>query len=113
MSGITRQKYQLYESEKRELPVEFSNMSKYTMNVLLEIPQGYVLEDKPESGKITLSDSGASLLYGISQMENKIVLKYVLDISKMVYLPSDYLELKWFWDCVVEKNNSMLVLKKQ
>ena len=100
-------------SEKRELPVEFSNMSKYTMNVLLEIPQGYVLEDKPESGKITLSDSGASLLYSISQIENKIVLKYVLDISKMVYLPSDYPELKWFWDCVAEKNNSMLVLKKQ
>ena len=79
---------------------------------LLDIPQGYVLEDKPESGKITLSDNGASLLYSISQMENKVVLKYVFDISKMIYLPSDYPELKWFWDNVAEKNNAMLVLKK-
>lgn len=99
-------------SEKRELPVEFPNQYKYTMNVLLDIPQGYVLEDKPESGKITLSDNGASLLYSISQMENKVVLKYVFDISKMIYLPSDYPELKWFWDNVAEKNNAMLVLKK-
>ena len=100
-------------SEKRELPVEFPNQYKYTMNVLLDIPEGYVLEDKPESGRITLADNGSSLLYSVSQMENKIVLKYVFDISKMVYLPSDYSELKWFWDIVAEKNNAMLVLKKQ
>jgi hypothetical protein len=31
----------------------------------------------------------------------------------MMYLPSDYQELKWFWDFVAEKNNAMLVLKKQ
>ena len=31
----------------------------------------------------------------------------------MMYLPSDYQELKWFWDLVAEKNNAMLVLKKQ
>ena len=100
-------------SEKRELPVEFPNQYKYTMNVLLDIPEGYVLEDKPESGRITIADNGSSLLYSVSQMENKIVLKYVFDISKMVYLPSDYSELKWFWDIVAEKNNAMLVLKKQ
>ena len=36
-----------------------------------------------------------------------------LNLGNMMYLPSDYQELKWFWDFVAEKNNAMLVLKKQ
>ncbi len=100
-------------NEKRDLPVEFPNQTQYTVKVVLDIPEGYVVEDKPESCNIKMSDGGLSLLYNIVHQGNKLMLKYSFNLGNMMYLPSDYQELKWFWDLVAEKNNAMLVLKKQ
>ena len=101
-----------FKQSERILPVEFAHAETININVMLTLPDGYTIDEIPESTKISTSDGSISMLYIITQQGNKVSIKYTFSISELLYAPDKYEELKKFWELLVEKNNAMMVLKK-
>jgi hypothetical protein len=99
-------------NDVRKFPVDFNYPvhTKYMMN--LNIPEGYLVEEIPESIKIALPDKSATYLFMANVIGNIIQLVNQFDINKSMYTPEEYKGLREFWAMVVSKNNEQIVLKK-
>lgn len=97
---------------KRELPVEFPYTYSHHENVILTIPAEYKVEDIPESSIIATQDKKLSCKYSITQKENMLLLNYTFTIGKSIFTPAEYSQLQQVWNAIIEKQKSLVVLKK-
>lgn len=97
---------------KRELPVEFDYPYSYSMNVTLTLPEGYRVEELPASKSIVTDNEGIACKYLIRQAGQQINLRYTFTVKQMFFPAEQYLQLQTVWKEALEKNNSLIVLKK-
>ena len=96
----------------REYPVDFGVPYNETYTLNLVIPEGYQVEELPKSKSIVLDDKVGIFTYQIAQMDRRVVLNMRLSILKSLFLPSEYPNLKSFFDLIVAKEAEQIVLKK-
>jgi hypothetical protein len=101
-----------FTSETRKLPIEFSYPQTFKLTCVLDIPQGYQVEELPKSVKINLDKDGCSCTYNIKVIDNKIQLLYIFSLKRILYSKEEYASLRNFWGTIVDKNNEQIVLKK-
>lgn len=96
----------------RELPLEMPYQEELLLSVILRIPEGYTVEESPQSMRLK-SEDGESVCQYHTQVRGQMVsVKYVFKQDKLLYLSTEYQGLKKFFETIAEKNNEMLVLKK-
>jgi hypothetical protein len=101
-----------FTSETRKLPIEFGYPQKFKLTCVLDIPEGYQVEELPKSVKINLDKDGCSCTYNIKVLDNKIQLLYIFSLTRILYSKEEYETLRNFWGTIVDKNNEQIVLKK-
>lgn len=96
----------------RTYPIDFgvNSLDNYAIN--FSIPEGYKVEELPKNKNIVLGEKDGQFTYIIEQMNNQIVLSMRFSINKTLFLPSEYKNLKDFFDMVVDKEAEQIVLKK-
>ena len=109
---IGRQKDNPFTSPTREYPVDFGEQFNETYSLQLTIPQGYEVEDLPKNISMAMEEKAGKFQYQITQVDNKILLNYYLSIDKVIFIPSEYLALKNFFNQVINKQAEQIVLKK-
>ncbi len=102
-----------FSSLTRKFPVSFAAplKSHYVLN--LSLPEGYVIEELPESARVTLPENGGKIQFSCSKTGNhqvQVLLK--MNISKLEFPPEEYGILRQFFDLTAEKTQLQLVLKK-
>lgn len=102
-----------FKSADRQYPVELPYHISNNYSFTLSIPEGYTVDELPKPLKLNIDGGGGSMEYNIRQTDKFIKLLYKLDISKTVFLPSDYLSLRDFFARIVAKQNEQIVLKKK
>ena len=102
-----------FKQSERTLPIEFSHQDLLNLNINLTIPEGYTVDELPESGRQVTSDGKITALYYIQQQGRQISVKYSFQLKQLLFTPESYPELKKFWEMLAEKNNAMMILKKQ
>lgn len=108
-SNYTENPFKLNE---RKFPVDFGNPRGETYVVLIEIPEGYSVEEIPESTKIITEDKMASYTLSCSTSGNRIQIQRRIEFKKPIYSPDEYLALKKIFDMILEKDGEQIVLKK-
>ena len=98
--------------EKRILPVEMPYPTQYTQVVTLTLPDGYDVEELPKPMIIKIDGGRGYCQYTLTRQGNRISLRYQFGLDKLIFLPTEYADLKAFWEAIAEKNNETLVLKK-
>ena len=98
--------------EKRIFPVELSCTQSVNIISSITLPDGYEVEELPQSGALKFNDGTCSCQYLLKQVGNQLQLLYKLNIGRQFFEASEYEDLKNFYQAVVEKNNQMVVLKK-
>ncbi|WP_321435887.1 DUF3857 domain-containing protein [uncultured Bacteroides sp.] len=98
--------------ETRKLPIEFSYPQTFKLTCVLDLPEGYQVEELPESIKINLDKEGCSCTYRIQLIDNQIQLQYIFSLKRIIYSKDEYASLRNFWGTIVDKNNEQIVLKK-
>lgn len=98
--------------EKRKLPIELIVPVKNSFRLTLTIPEGYVVDEIPESISLALPDKSASMKYLIQVTGNMIQLNHFWQIKETFYPQSKFPELKEFYAILVAKQNEQIVLKK-
>ena len=101
-----------FKQETRKLPIEFIIPIKNSYMLNLEIPEGYTVEEVPESISVATSDKTAYLKYMTQVMGNRIQVVNSWGIKQTFYTPDSFKELKEFYALLVSKHSEQIVLKK-
>ena len=96
----------------REYPVDFgSNVEKVYM-FKLSIPEGYAIDEMPQSKMWMLPGNSGKYMYNVSQSGNTINITSNFQINKPLFLTEEYPDLRAFYNVVIAKQAEQIVLKK-
>jgi hypothetical protein len=98
--------------DTRKFPIEFIIPMSYSYMLSLKIPEGYVVDELPESVLLATPDKTAGFKYAVQANGNNIQLVHTWKISESFYAPEKFGELKEFYAMLVAKQNEQIVLKK-
>ena len=96
----------------REYPVDFGAPFNESYRLNLIVPDGYQIEELPKNKSIILDNKAGIFNFQVAQTDKRINLSIRLSIQKSLFLPSEYQNLKDFFDQVVAKEAEQIVLKK-
>lgn len=97
---------------KREYPVEFSFPYIIQQNFMVNLPEGYVISELPESVLVDMPGEVGKYCYQISSEGNKVKISSLLIIGRSLYLPDEYESLKSLFQTMIDKQNELIVIKK-
>lgn len=101
-----------FTSPTREYPVDYGVSSSEIYQLNLIIPEGYKVEELPQSRSFALGGKGGSFIYKIVQTDNIVSFSMRLNIDKTLLLPDEYKNLQEFYNIIVAKESEQIVLKK-
>jgi len=103
-----------YKLEKRNYPVDLIHPWKENYILNLTIPEGYVLEELPESVLLALPEDGGRFNFQVKKVdETHIQLVSKASFKQRYFRPAEYQGVKKFVDLIVEKQGEQIVLKKK
>jgi hypothetical protein len=80
-------------------------------NVMITLPEGYVVEEVPKP--IVIKLDGATARIAFSVLDKMLNIQYMMILDKNFFASTEYQDLKAFFDRVVESNKQIITLKKQ
>ncbi|WP_194775046.1 DUF3857 domain-containing protein [Pararhodonellum marinum] len=101
-----------FKEDSRQFPVDFNYSFSDNYSSIINIPDGFELDDFPESINIAMPDGNSKLLYSVTQMEGMIKISAVFEMKNSMILASDYKDLKYFLEMVTSKFKEPVVLKR-
>ncbi|MDR2841095.1 MAG: DUF3857 domain-containing protein [Paludibacter sp.] len=102
-----------FKAETRKLPVEFNFPEDDKINVTIKIPSGYVVDELPQSSKITYGERNEiEFTYLLQTDGNTIQILYRNKLTDSIIPAARYTDLRDFMSKVYAKCNEMIVLKK-
>jgi hypothetical protein len=96
----------------REYPVDYGITSTEIYQLNLIVPEGYKVEELPQSKSFALGEKGGTFIYKVVQNDRNISFSMRLNIDKTLFLPDEYKNLQEFYNIVVAKEAEQIVLKK-
>jgi hypothetical protein len=66
----------------------------------------------PKSVSYRLPDNSVSISYALETSDNAIRILYRRNINKLVFLPTEYKDLKEIYDQMIKKHAEQIILKK-
>ncbi len=103
----------VFKLEQRAYPVNFGSPFERTYLVKVTLPEGYEVEELPQTKMFMLPEKGARYVYSVSQMGNDINIMSSLQVNKGIFTQVEYPNLREFYNQVVAKQAEMIVLKKK
>ena len=103
-----------FKVETRDLPVEFNYPQSEKINVNINIPQGYIVEEIPQSAIYKYGDNKEiEFSFIAKQSEIGVQVSYRLDINISIIPATDYTALRDFMSKVFAKCQEVVILKKE
>ena len=102
-----------FKLEERNYPVELPAPIAHSYSYKIKIPEGYVLEELPETVNLVLPNKGGRFMFITDQAsEDEIQLMMKVNLFKTQYLPEEYPALKEFFNLIIAKQQEQVVLKE-
>jgi Domain of Unknown Function with PDB structure (DUF3857)/Domain of Unknown Function with PDB structure (DUF3858) len=96
----------------RNYPVEMPYATKEIININIEIPKGYKVDELPKSARVKLNESDGMFEYIIQSDAENIQMRCKIEINKANFDAEDYESLREFYSYVVKKQAEQIVFKK-
>lgn len=103
-----------FKSAVRLYPVEMPYGIDEVYTFRMDIPQGYAVDEVPESVKVNLDEEGINFFeYIIKPSANFVSLRSRIKIGQCHFAPEDYEYLREFYSLIVKKHSEQIVFKKK
>ncbi len=102
-----------FKAEERAYPIDFNFPTKDTYNFSIKIPEGYVVESKPETLNLNMNQNMVSFRYSVSENLGTIQLSCVIEVNSPIIESDYYPHLKELFNQIVLKQNEKIVLVKK
>lgn len=104
---------ELVDEDNRLYPVDFGYPWRERYISKISLPEGYVVEELPESIRMKSEDGSISVVMSASSTtENEISLNFSVSIGRTVFQPNEYAVLQNIFRKIIELQESTIVLKK-
>lgn len=98
--------------EQRTLPVEFPFISNESVTSVVTLPEGYVVDELPQSLSIKSENGKLSCLIATDAAGSTLTSRCQIQIGEIFFMPSDYPFVKSFLDEVYRRLQDFIVIKK-
>ena len=102
-----------FKRDKREYPVDFGSPFEEVVISKISIPDGFSVDELPESKVIALPKNGGRFIYNVAVTGNQISITTSLNINKALFVQDEYPVLREFYNILVAKQAEQIVIKKQ
>ena len=102
-----------FKLETREYPVDFGSSVEKMYFCKFTLPEGYAIDEIPESKILLLPGNAAKYVYNVAQAGNTITVTSNFQINKNIFVQNEYANLREFYNQVVAKQAQQIVLKKK
>jgi hypothetical protein len=99
--------------ENRQYPVDYGSPLERIYLLKLTIPDGYDVDELPQSKVLTIPQNGGKYLYNMTRNGNTINLTSIFQINKGIFAQTEYPNLREFYNQMVAKQAEQIVLKKK
>ncbi|CAH0161268.1 transglutaminase-like domain-containing protein [Chryseobacterium sp. WG14] len=99
--------------EARKHPIDFGAASTKVKKVILEIPEGYTVEEIPKSKKIVTEDKEIEYSYVVEQKGNKLEVTATTKVASPDYPKEYYPAFKQIWGVASKHENQVISLVKK
>jgi Domain of Unknown Function with PDB structure (DUF3858)/Domain of Unknown Function with PDB structure (DUF3857) len=96
----------------RNYPVEMPYATKEIININIEIPKGYKVDELPKSARVKLNETDGMFEYIIQADTETIQMRCKIEINKANFAAEDYESLREFYSYIVKKQSEQIVFKK-
>ncbi len=100
-------------AETRNYPVDFTYPFKEQYVFELTIPEGYEVEQLPESKRVITRSGGGAFHFILKEVEGKLQLISKIQVKQLKYSPEEYDDIKEFFDHIAAKFKEQVVLRKK
>ncbi len=101
-----------FKLESRSCPVDFAYGRNKMYVLIMNIPEGYVVEQLPTPIKLVTSDKSGVFQMNVTQIGSSLQLMYIMTINKPVFPQDEYDELRGFYSIIVNKEAEPIILKR-
>ena len=98
--------------EQRTMPVEFPHISSESLTTVVNLPEGYVVEELPQSLKMKSDDGKLSCVIATDMDGSTLRSRCQLQLDKIFFTPNEYPFVKSFLDDVYKRLQDVIVIKK-
>ena len=98
--------------QERILPVEFNFPETQTITCILNLPNNFTVEEKPENTNISACETGVKYSYISQTIANSLQVKFSFAMNRIIYPASDYPDLSAFYGMLVQQGENQIVIKK-
>ncbi len=98
--------------DNRLYPIDLGTMQERTLICNITIPDGYRLDELPQSKVIRFEDNAIKCTFNFSQIGSRVSLVSSFQINKAIFNQVEYGGLKDFYSRMIAKMNEQIVLKK-
>ena len=98
--------------EQRTLPVEFPYINTESLTTIVNLPEGYVVEELPQSLVIKSDDGALSCLIASEVNGSALSSRCQIQIGKIFFAPNEYTFVKNFLDEVFKRLQDVIVIQK-
>ncbi|MFY0593290.1 DUF3857 domain-containing protein [Roseivirga sp.] len=102
-----------FKLEKRLFPIEIPAPTADTYIFKMKVPEGYEVEELPKSMNMVLPDKGGKYMFVAGEQNGYVQVMIRMNLSKTMYLPSDYPAFKELFNQIVSKQQEQIVLKEK
>jgi hypothetical protein len=101
-----------FSSMIRSYPIEFESAQSEVVSFSMFVPEGYRLEEKPESVRVNLNENDGFFEYLVQADVTMIQIINRIKINKAKFGPEEYDLLRAFYTNIIKKQAEQIVLKK-
>lgn len=103
-----------FKQQARSYPVDINYPIDLQSIYFINIPDGYAVEELPESVAVTLPNNGGKLEYRTSQTsQGQVQVIHRVTLSQIHFEPDEYPSIKNFFDIMLQKQGEQIVFKKR
>ncbi|WP_223607476.1 transglutaminase-like domain-containing protein [Chryseobacterium sp. OSA05B] len=113
MLFLSKNSNEFDQTEERKYPIDFISAYTKVKKVILEIPEGYVIESMPKSKKIVTQDKEIEYSYVAEQKGNKLEVTSTTKIVSSDYPKEYYPAFKQIWGTASKSENQVISLIKK
>lgn len=113
MLFLSKNSNEFDQTEVRKYPIDFGSPITRTKKVILEIPEGYKIEEMPKEKRIVTEDKEIAYTYSIEQKGNILEVTTTTKIGSSDYPKEYYPAFKQIWGVASKFENQVISLVKK
>lgn len=102
-----------FRPDLRKYPIAFGSLKEEIYLCSITIPDGYVVDEIPQTKVMSLPDNAAKFSYNIVQIGNRLQLSSMIQINQIVFMQDEYPNLRELYSRITSKKAEQIVLKKK